>query len=81
MTEDEVFTKLGDILAEIFQRNDIPVGPNLNAKDVEGWDSHKQIELLISTEERFGLRFRTKEIDALHNLGDLARLVLSRVNV
>jgi acyl carrier protein len=54
------------------------VSADQDAKDVEGWDSFKQIEILLATEERFGVKFSTREVDSLQNVGDLARLVAAK---
>ena len=56
-------------------RDDLVATPELTAQDVDGWDSFKQIELVIATEERFGVKFTSKEIDSLKSIGDLASLV------
>ena len=61
-------------------RDDIVLKPELSAKDVEGWDSFKQIEILLATEERFGIKFSTREVDSLQNVGDLARLVAAKTS-
>ena len=79
-TETEIFTVLNGIFREIFLRDDIVLAPQTTAADVEGWDSYKQIEILLAVEERFGIKFRTKELDALVNVGDLARTVLTKTS-
>jgi acyl carrier protein len=78
MTEAAVYEGLRDIFADVFLRDDIPLAPTLTAKEVDGWDSFKQIEIIISVEERFGVKFTSREIDGLHSVGDLAALILSK---
>ena len=51
-------------------RNDMVLTPTLSARDVPGWDSFKQIEIMVSTEERFGIKLNTREIDGLKCVGD-----------
>lgn len=79
MDEAAVYEKLTQILQDVFAREDLAAAPALVAKDVDGWDSFKQIEILISTEEVFGVKFRTREIDAIENIGGLAKLVISKL--
>jgi acyl carrier protein len=74
-TEADIYAGLTEIFHDVFLRDDIVLSPGLSADDVEGWDSFKQIEIIMATEERFGVKFRTKELDTLSNVGDLARLV------
>jgi len=78
MTEVEVYQGLGEIFADVFLRDDIVLTPALTASDVEGWDSFKQIEIIISTEERFGVKFTTREIDNLRCVGDLVAVVVAK---
>lgn len=78
MTEAEVYEALGGIFRTVFGRDDMVVSPALSARDVPGWDSFKQIEVMMATEERFGIELSTGDIDSLRNVGDLAGIVLAR---
>ncbi len=60
-------------------RDDIALKPELSAKDVPGWDSFKQIEIIIATEERFAIKATTRELDRLRCVGDLAQLIGSKI--
>ena len=71
--ESEIYAALTDIFHEVFMRDDIVLAPAMTAKDVDGWDSYKQIEILMAVEEKYGIKFRTKELDSLANVGDLRR--------
>jgi acyl carrier protein len=73
-----VYGKLTEIFQDIFMRDDLTLTPELTAKDVPGWDSFKQIEIIIAIEEAYQIRFRTKDLDNLHNVGDLARTILEK---
>ena len=79
-TESEIYDALNGIFREVFLRDDIVLAPETTASDVDGWDSYKQIEILLAVEEKYGIKFRTKELDALTNVGDLARTVLAKTN-
>ena len=59
-------------------RDDLVLKAELSAKDVQGWDSFKQIEIIMATEERFGMKFTTRELDSLQNVGDLVRVVAAK---
>jgi acyl carrier protein len=78
-TEAEIYGTLTEIFRDVFMRDDIALRPALSAKDVEGWDSFKQIEIILAAEERFRIRMNTREIDGLQNVGDLARVVASKI--
>ena len=74
-TDAEIYAALTEIFHDVFMRDDIALRPDLTAKDVEGWDSFKQIEIILAVEERFGIKMSTRELDSLRNVGDLARVI------
>ena len=77
MTEAEVYQALSEIFRDVFMR-DVALRAELTARDVPGWDSFKQIEIIVALEERYGIKFRTRELDALHSVGDLVRVVAAK---
>jgi acyl carrier protein len=76
-------TTTSDTVLEIFKKllNNprIEIQPNMVTGDIPGWDSFKNVELLLACEEALGIRFKSKEIDALKSLGDLIRACESKV--
>lgn len=79
MATDAVYAKLTEIFHDVFMRDDLVLTPQLSAKDVEGWDSFKMIEIIMATEERLGIKLSTKEVDGLQSVGDLATVVASKL--
>jgi len=77
-SSSEIYASLTEIFNEVFMRDDMQLTPALSAKDVPGWDSFKQIEIMITVEEKFGIKFNTREIDSLKNVGDLATLIVAK---
>jgi acyl carrier protein len=78
MTEEQIYAALSEIFHDAFLRNDLVLTPLLSAEDVPGWDSFKQIEILFAIEQHFKIRFNTREVDRMSNVGDLARAVAVR---
>ena len=74
-TESEIYGSLTEIFHDVFLRDDLTLTPELTAKQVQGWDSFKQIEIIMACEEKWGIKFNTRELDSLRCVGDLARLV------
>jgi acyl carrier protein len=50
------------------------------AKDVEGWDSMKQVMILLAVEETFEIELTTPELDDLQNVGDLVVVVANHID-
>ena len=78
MTEPEIYGTLTTIFHDVFLRDDLVLTPELSAKQVPDWDSFKQIEIIIAVESQFGIKFRTREMDSLNNVGDLVRLIADK---
>jgi acyl carrier protein len=49
------------------------------AGEVPGWDSLSHINVVLAVEKHFGVRFKAPEVLRLKNIGDLQRLVDSKV--
>ena len=77
-TESEIYPALTTIFHDVFLRDDLVLTPELTAKDVPGWDSFKQIEIIMASEEQWKIRFSTRELDALRCVGDLARTIAAK---
>jgi acyl carrier protein len=72
---DAIFSKMTDILRDIFEDPDLDVTAETNAKSVPGWDSMAQVKVLMAVEEEFDVRFSSREMDKLRNVGDLVAAV------
>ena len=75
-----LYRKLAEIFHEVFDDDEIVLGPQLTAHDVDGWDSLKHVRLILSIERAFSIRFAASEVGRLKNVGDLASLIQSKVS-
>ena len=77
-TEADIYSALTEIFHGVFMRDDIKLAPDLTAKQVQGWDSFKQIEIIMASEEKWGIKFNTRELDSLRAVGDLVGLIAAK---
>lgn len=77
MEEPQVWERLGAVFAEVFGE-ELALARETTAKDVYGWDSVRNIELMVAVERAFTLRFTTAEIAGLENVGALVDLIARR---
>nr|WP_294549154.1 acyl carrier protein [uncultured Rhodopila sp.] len=77
-TEAEIYAALTEIFHDVFMREDLVLNPELTARQVQGWDSFRQIEIIMASEEKWNIKFNTRELDSLRCVGDLAKLVGSK---
>lgn len=76
---DELFPEIREVFRTVFDDPALAVGPETVAKDVEGWDSLGHINLVVALEQRFSVRFKLSELNALRNVGDLERLLRAKL--
>ncbi len=70
-----VYGELTGIFREVFDDDTIVLTPETTAADVRDWDSANHVTLVVSIETRLKIRFKTFELESLHNVGHLAALV------
>jgi acyl carrier protein len=78
MDDAQIYSRLAGVFSDVFDDDTIQVGPQLTAKDVDGWDSLTHLRLILSVERAFKIKFTTSEIGKLDNVGDLAALIRTR---
>ena len=79
MAEADIYAALQEIFADVFTRDDIKLSSDMTAKDLDGWDSFKQIEIIIAVESRYAIKLNTRELDSLRSVGDLVRVIAGKL--
>jgi acyl carrier protein len=74
-----IYERLTELFRDLFADDDIVLGPETTAKDVEGWDSFNHISVLVAVETSFSIKMSTREVDKIANVGDLVRLIESKL--
>lgn len=80
MTEAEILSALHPIFQDVFDDDDIVIDPDTTAEDVDGWDSLAHVNLVVAAEQRFGVKFRTAELESLRNVGHFVELISKKLN-
>jgi acyl carrier protein len=71
----DIYAELTSIFREVFDDDSLILQPQLTTADVKGWDSLKQIDILIAVQERFGLKVSSRDLDGLACVGDLVNVI------
>jgi acyl carrier protein len=79
MLHAEIYSTLTGVFHQVFARGDIVLTPDMTAKDIPGWNSFKQVEVILGVEESFAIRLDSQDIDRLENVGDLAAVVAAKL--
>jgi acyl carrier protein len=75
LDEAQIYAKLSEVFADVFDDESINMTPELSAEDVDGWDSLTHIRLILTVEKAFKVKFSTSEIGKLERVGDLVALI------
>ncbi len=70
---------LNDVFRMVFDNDTIQIEPEMTANDIDGWDSLSHVNLILAVEARFKIRFTQKELLTLRNIGDLLRVIESKL--
>jgi len=76
---DEIRDKLQNIFRDVFDDPSIILQDEMSAKDIEEWDSLTHIQLIVTTEQQFNIRFMTAEIAELKNVGEFLKLIKKKL--
>ncbi len=79
MSPDAIYQKLTQILQDVFDDEALVARPDLTADQVDGWDSFAHLRLIFAVQRAFNVTFAASQISALQNVGDLAKLIGSKV--
>lgn len=79
-TEDAIFTRVRAVIARVFGDDNVAIESSTTAADVDGWDSVRNIEVMVALENEFGIRFNTGEMATLANVGQLVTRIAGRLH-
>lgn len=70
-----VFEEVKGIFRDVFDDEEMEITPEMTARDYDDWDSLAQIQLIVSAERRFNIKFTTEEMKNLKNVGDFVQKI------
>ena len=79
MTADTVYEKMNLIFRDVFEDDSLVVGAETSAIDIPDWASLTHVNLVVAVEKEFKIRFTTKEIRSLQNLGEWVTTIRSKL--
>lgn len=79
MERGQIAQRLTAIFRDVFDDESIEIRDDMTAKDVEEWDSLNHINLIVAVERGFRVKFTTKEVSNLANVGEFIALIDSKL--
>lgn len=71
--------KLKDVIKKELELNEFDFKDETTAAEVPGWDSLNHINIVLAIEKEYNIRFKGMEILKVANLGELQKLIDSKV--
>ena len=79
MGEQEIYEKLTEIFQDVFDDENIELAAETSAEDIDEWDSLANINIIVSVEDEFGIKFDIDEITGMKNVGEMVKVIESRI--
>ena len=79
MSKEEIMSKIQDVFRDVFDNEEITVSATTSANDIEEWDSLTNIQLIVSIEHEFGVKFDSEEMTSWDNVGEMAASIESKI--
>ncbi|MBR5406925.1 MAG: acyl carrier protein [Lachnospiraceae bacterium] len=71
--------RLQEVFRDVFDDEEIIIGNETTADDIEGWDSLSHVALIVAVQDEFDIKFSIVETSALKNVGDFIKLIDNKI--
>jgi len=78
MAHPEILKNITDILRDILHQPALVLTETSSADQVERWDSLAHVNLIMSIERHYKIKFSLGEIKQLRNVGEMTQLVAAK---
>ena len=75
---DTLLAEVQEVFRDVFDQAELTIDRSSNASTVEGWDSLAHINLVMSIEKKYKIKFALGELKKLENVGDLLDLIAKK---
>jgi len=79
MEENVITSKLEQIFRNVFGKDSILITRELSANDIPEWNSLNHMILVSEVESAFSIRFKLKDLNLMHNVGDMIDIIKSKL--
>lgn len=70
--------RLVSVLTDVFGLRAEHISPELTKNDVGSWDSLKQMDLVVSLEQKFGIALEIPDIIKMHSVANIIDVIKSK---
>jgi acyl carrier protein len=77
--DEAIYERLTVVFRNIFEDSSISLRLETSESDIPGWDSFSNASLVAAMEKEFSIRFRTAELQSMHNVGSFVDLIRTKL--
>jgi acyl carrier protein len=79
MDEKSIMPELEQVFRKVFNNESLIISRDMSANDVDGWNSLNHMILVSEVEKAFSIRLKLKDLNKMHNVGDMIDIILSKL--
>ena len=80
LTDKVMEKKLKKIMADLFEVSINQINESTTSENIESWDSLKHIQLIVTLESQFSLKFGDEEILEMMNYRQISEIVANKLH-
>ena len=81
MEKNQILTDVQEIFREVLDNEEIELQDATTADDIEEWDSLTHIQLIVTIEKHFKIKFTSKEILSWQNVGQMINCIATKYGI
>lgn len=81
MSKDDIKINVIRIIKEIFNNEELEIKDTTTSKDIFEWDSLMHIQIIVTIESAFNIKFKMQELLNQKNVGDLIDSIYKKINI
>ena len=79
MERQEIYEKLNEIFIDVLDLDECNLTDETSADDIEEWDSLSHVQLIVTIEKAFNIKFTSLEIMKWNNVGEMVDSLMERL--
>jgi acyl carrier protein len=80
MDDAQILQQLTEVIRDVLNDDTLTLKHDTVAADVPEWDSFNHINIVVATEAKFGIKFKTAELEQLRNVGEFVALIKQKLS-
>ena len=79
-TKSEILGQVNTIFRDVLENDKLEIKENTTGDDIEEWDSLTHMQLVMTIEKHFKIRFTSSEIINFKNVGEMCEGILTKLS-